>query len=325
MGIAALWVVMYHFDLKVGVLEWLTRAGYGGVDVFLFLSGFGLTAGYKKRSVAIFYLRRFLRLYPTFLVFLLISLAVGERHGLRNVLIESTGISYFHAMDGVEEADWYIAFMFVLYIIFPLWMWLNDVAMDKLGKMRGNIVCTIVAVAVGLLISGNMVMGQRGPMTILAATRVPIFFIGSLFGFLYVRKQELAQNWTRSLMLLALLAYAWLVYLIFTNEFRYLWVTGLFWFPFIVITPGLTMAAAWVFDKLPKWFNAGIGFVGSISLELYLLHCFLLPHYRRFCTSFDEQFPGLSFCVFVLAMIFVSWIFHLIMQFATKWLSAKVK
>ena len=53
MGIAILWIMLRHLPISSGyyyVLDYLMNLGYGGVDMFLFLSGFGLFFSMKKDS-----------------------------------------------------------------------------------------------------------------------------------------------------------------------------------------------------------------------------------------------------------------------------------
>jgi peptidoglycan/LPS O-acetylase OafA/YrhL len=78
-GIAALWVLLHHFETHIASalglarddLGSLTREGFRGVDLFFVLSGFVLmhnhAAEFRAPSLAVtrrFYLRRFLRIYP---------------------------------------------------------------------------------------------------------------------------------------------------------------------------------------------------------------------------------------------------------------------
>ena len=42
MGIATIWVMLFHFkaNMNSAPMDLLSSIGYGGVDIFLFLSGF---------------------------------------------------------------------------------------------------------------------------------------------------------------------------------------------------------------------------------------------------------------------------------------------
>lgn len=84
-GIAAWWVVIYHFReyLPTGCPEWLrglTAQGYLAVDLFFILSGFVLALNYAEgfndslAGAASFYRRRFARIYPLHFVMLMLFL-----------------------------------------------------------------------------------------------------------------------------------------------------------------------------------------------------------------------------------------------------------
>lgn len=66
MGIATLWVLLFHYG-KIGIpiIDSLSTLGYGGVDIFLFLSGIGLSFSIKD-GVKSFYIKRILRIFPTY-------------------------------------------------------------------------------------------------------------------------------------------------------------------------------------------------------------------------------------------------------------------
>jgi peptidoglycan/LPS O-acetylase OafA/YrhL len=77
MGIAILWIVWFNtlsFNpfLIGNLLTFLKSIGYFGVDIFLFLSGFGLITGWvnKQYTITAFYKRRLLRIMPAYWVVL---------------------------------------------------------------------------------------------------------------------------------------------------------------------------------------------------------------------------------------------------------------
>lgn len=72
MGFAMLWIMIYHIGIDVTFLNPITRSGYLGVDIFIFLSAYGLYHGFKKySSIKIFYKKRILRILPTYYLVLL--------------------------------------------------------------------------------------------------------------------------------------------------------------------------------------------------------------------------------------------------------------
>ena len=77
-GAAILWVVFFHAQLGLGGLLYdVQKIGYGGVDMFLFLSGFGLYHSLSRDADAGRYLlRRARRLLPAYLPFCAVWLCV---------------------------------------------------------------------------------------------------------------------------------------------------------------------------------------------------------------------------------------------------------
>lgn len=59
MGIAILWIVLYHSNINFGATHYffffdaIKSVGYGGADLFFFLSGFGLVYGWFHRRYKI--------------------------------------------------------------------------------------------------------------------------------------------------------------------------------------------------------------------------------------------------------------------------------
>ena len=70
MGAAMLFVILFHVGLpREDTFFGLRRMGNIGVDIFLFLSGMGLWFSWTKHpSLSHFFTRRFLRIYPTWLL-----------------------------------------------------------------------------------------------------------------------------------------------------------------------------------------------------------------------------------------------------------------
>jgi peptidoglycan/LPS O-acetylase OafA/YrhL len=78
-GLAAAWVVLYHFhqaDASAGALGTFLRHGYLAVDIFFVLSGFVMALSYTHlfakglsvQSFGVFLVRRFARIYPLYIL-----------------------------------------------------------------------------------------------------------------------------------------------------------------------------------------------------------------------------------------------------------------
>jgi len=80
MGFAIIWVFLFHskFGQNIFLIKEVIGFGSHGVDIFFFLSALGLSHSLSKNSNFLeFYLRRFWRIVPTLLLFLIVVHLVG--------------------------------------------------------------------------------------------------------------------------------------------------------------------------------------------------------------------------------------------------------
>lgn len=119
MGIAMLLVLIYHaLCVTYNPLREL-NIGYVGVDIFLFLSGFGLTFSFINNKCLIFYKHRFIRLYPLYCICVFICFILSNNWRIEDLIYNLLTIG-FYINKGVNRFDWYIESLFTLYLLFPL-------------------------------------------------------------------------------------------------------------------------------------------------------------------------------------------------------------
>lgn len=179
------------WDIPVNLLRYLGWFGDHGVQLFLIISGFGLTWGLLQKGAGpvlplrSFYLRRFERIYPPYwmahviffgLAFVLLTLEV--RHTSLSFYVSLTGFRLTPAsFYAISPSWWYITLIVQLYLVYPLLWWL----LKRLGANRFLIVCAVVAFgirAAGLWLLSDSVyldMWSRGAIFI---TRLPEFVFG---------------------------------------------------------------------------------------------------------------------------------------------------
>ncbi len=148
MGVAILWVMAFHLPSHTGnpILGSILDAGYGGVDIFLFLSGFGLYFSMSKKNVTVrqFYKKRFCRILPEFWLFLLGLFIVSmnfDFHSFCWLIYRATTIGYW--IPGTPYTLWYISCILFFYLIFPPYF--------RLFKKKG-IVVPGLAVLIGIIL-----------------------------------------------------------------------------------------------------------------------------------------------------------------------------
>lgn len=119
MGFAILLVLFFHAFCTIYNPLGNANIGYVGVDIFLFLSGFGLTYSYKKNNLSSFYKHRLIRLYPLYLICVCVIYFINDKWNLIDLFYNLLTIG-FYIDNGINRFDWYVESLFTLYIIFPL-------------------------------------------------------------------------------------------------------------------------------------------------------------------------------------------------------------
>ncbi len=154
-GIAAVWVLVYHFQAYVrdvfGELKWISPIvdnGPFGVDLFFCLSGFILAHVYferflnnpkdKKGELQSFFLKRFARLYPVYLATTLVALLTfvvarlvghtfenvsGDILTFTNVLKNLAAIQILDSSPSFNYPSWSVSAELLAYLFFPFFVY----------------------------------------------------------------------------------------------------------------------------------------------------------------------------------------------------------
>ena len=120
MGIAMIFVIIYHAFCWVYNPIGMYNIGYLGVDIFLFLSGFGLCFSYENNSIKTFYKNRLTRIYPLYAISVFIAyILCYNKWEFSTFLANLTTLGYY-IDSGTNRFDWYINALITLYVCFPL-------------------------------------------------------------------------------------------------------------------------------------------------------------------------------------------------------------
>lgn len=124
MGIAILMVVLYHLQCRLPFSPYtnIFKYWFFGVDIFMFLSGYGLCYSYEKNTIFKFYRNRLFRIFPLYFVqFILIQIIyLGNSHvfSVIDLIGEITTLSFWGLGSGYT--NWYVAAILFLYLLFPI-------------------------------------------------------------------------------------------------------------------------------------------------------------------------------------------------------------
>ena len=274
MGAAMLFIILFHVALpREDAFFGLRRMGNVGVDMFLFLSGIGLWFSWMKNpSAKHFFIRRYLRIYPTWLIiaclFYIPSFQGGSTWNWIYLFGEITINWGFWLHD--ELNFWYIPATMMLYLFAPAYM-------ELIKRHPIYRWLPVVMIMWCILVQYVTPIHQAVGHLEIFWSRVPIFFIGINMGEMVRQKQTLdgASIWMIWLMFLMTLLAS-----IFLEQEKHgmfpLFLERMLYIP-LTITSILLLNR--IFRRTPSWFNKGFMFVGALSLECYLLHIHFVLKY----------------------------------------------
>lgn len=270
MGIAIIWVIMFHssFIINNSILRFIKYIGYGGVDIFIFASGLGCYYSLNKDSdINKFLKRRFKKLIPTFWCFLIFYFIFKIKLG--NMPINAIVGNIFCIQSFTNKGNsfnWYICAIWLLYILAPYFY-------NHTNKIK-NIFETLIFVLFLVILSVPFFKNYN---YLIMVTRIPLFFIGMCFARLSLEKDyKLSKKDIIILIILMLIGFI-ILKISFNKYLSYLSKYGLFWYPYILITPGLCITISLLCNLIDtkkignlivKLFN----YIGNNTFELYLTH-----------------------------------------------------
>ena len=282
MGLAILFVMLFHVNLpRNDMFFGLRRMGNIGVDMFFFLSGMGLWFSWMKSNtiqLRRFYLRRFLRIYPTWLLiacaFYIPAFLNGKKYSANIIdLIGDITINWdFWLHD--ELTFWYIPAIMMLYLWAPPYMKL----IQRHPVYRWTPVLMILwCVLVQWIAPLHQAVGHIE----IFWSRVPIFFIGINCGEMVRRETKIDGAGIWLILITFVATFASCVYLEQVTHGRFpLFVERMIYIPFTVT---LILMLNRLFRRTPAGFNRFCAFFGALSLEAYLIHdhfvmCYITPY-----------------------------------------------
>lgn len=245
MGIAMICVIIYHAFCWVYNPIGYLNVGYCGVDIFLFLSGMGLSYSFEKNDIKTFYKNRFWRIYP--LYFIAVSIAYALCHDRWNVttyVANLTTVGYY-IDGGINSFDWYVNALVTLYVSFPLFYYYSKT------RYVGLSILTIAVFIYGVIYYHSISYWYD-----CLISRLPIFLYGVMFPKCYK-----SSNVVALIGLVVFIPCRLLSSKSLTTSFLVI--------PMIIFFLG-------ILPQLPEKIKGAIEFCGKYSLEIYLANI-LIP------------------------------------------------
>lgn len=275
----------FHSGLSIDgpILKFIKDCGYGGVDIFLFLSGMGLYYSVSKNSVEVFYKRRVERLLPFIIGWFVMRTFIAIKvsyvpidmsvKGILSFIITFIGnltmTGWFLGLE--SQFNWYVQMLALLYLASPAIYAFVKYAGEK---KRSCILFFVLLFCISsCFFYTDLLMGM---------SRIPVFAMGMLTAYLMEEKSGIQiKGWFWYLLMAA---GVWILYAVFIYWPQYLYGYGLYWYPFVFITPGLCILLAKGFEavgtgKIRDKLLSGVKEIGDASFEIYLIHIALFSFF----------------------------------------------
>lgn len=321
-GLSIIGIIIYHYFCRVkahfdsGFLFELADFYDNvicsvGVECFLFLSGMGLFFSMTKDSNPLhFYTKRLKRV--------LIPYAIwgGVFWIIRDLLIDKTSVarflydfSFLSFITEGEKVIWYIFFITVMYLLFPLAF---KILSMKKNAFAGFLVMLCVGMAIPFLV--RLISSQLYENIEVAVNRIPIFLLGAYYG----KRMYNHDNIKIGDIILVTLGLVFHIYSVLSRYEIIPTGTGLFRYEFALFSVSIIFICVWLFSKI-KWkpLHSALKSVGAVSLELYMTHV-TIDNLMRFC-----KIPTYEIWYYILCVI-LSIIFSFLLHFALKNIIIKV-
>lgn len=289
MGIAIVFVFLYHCTeascFKLPILKY-AHNGTHAVNIFMLLSAFGLCYSlYRNHNIPAFYKRRFIRIFPTYwfvigayhlLAVILLSFMpeydqwVAHPHSLIQSLYYYSTLGWWCHPQGlhVYYYDWYVPTIVLFYLLFPL--------MAKYAcNVRRAVILTIASFAVSIACTWLYDIYDGENFLFLSFTRLPVFALGILLYYLK-DSHDIRRGAVAVAICLALIAILHTSLLDSHSRTQTIFISTVVT---TLYTTGLCVLLAMPMhiDIIKKCLD----FLGSISLELYLVHMIVIAAVRK--------------------------------------------
>lgn len=314
MGFAILWIIVYHFYLVIQPIDqsvFPVRIGYGGVDIFLLLSGLGLYYSYTVGGVSLkrFYYKRLIRVLPAFWIVVIVYDIITHNIGVATIFRMSTLGLW---LPFVPYSYWYISAILVFYLFFPLYMHFYVKYKEKCLK----VVFVLGVILTSLYTIMNHSDNYRNEV-VFFLSRIPIFFIGVSLGRLSMENRRVSIKQMFRLAVGAIIAFVFLYYLFFIqDDYNRFFInnTALDNYPFILIAPFICLFLPGLFH-FSSLITKIMSFLGGISLELYLIHLKIIYQFKDHLRA-DSGGESLYFLVlFIIACVLLAYGLNRIVSF----------
>jgi peptidoglycan/LPS O-acetylase OafA/YrhL len=273
----------------------LSFFGHFGVQLFIYLSAYGLTKKYASLKLYywIFIWERLIKIYPSFILSILFwAILVGLPSGLfgplyvvlsnlNSLALKLTFIANFIPEQGLALVGpwWFISFIFQFYLIFPLLLKLYD-------KWKGPVLLLISIISTGVAIGiQGQINGINIYLTILG--HLPEFCLG-----IYIAKNDYAGLRVSKVML-----FFALIVFILGNIYQIFWYFNHISFLIIFLSILNYFIKKIKENRIVQPF---LLFFGALSMPLFLVNGFLREPYISWAIRYNNWLLTIVLCLLFL-------------------------
>lgn len=333
-GLGILTVVFAHFAYMLvtnaDFLFPLSIIAGVGVDLFLFMSGYGLTVGMLKKPLPIleFYKRRVIKIFIPFWVAIILIFAANaiflDIHYSVPYMIQSL-LGWFPTAEGFDDVNspfWYITWMMMFYVLFPL-------VFSTKKPWLSAIILAVIATLIGVY--NPLEMGDNW----LHRLHTVAFSLGIVFAWLlfetkdkenklvvYLKEFRNKAKFTPYIVIALMLGVV--VYMsLHTTANHWPTLTAILGKGYFVdqLTSIIIMFAFIVIFSLKKFDNKFLSIYGLYSFEVYLIHWPLIGRYD----IFFDIFPAWAAVIaWLITFIVVSWLLQKITTPLGAWIDSRL-
>lgn len=305
-GICTIWVVFFHIFIRIGlpydipVISGIISYGNIAVDIFLFFSGVCVWMAYdKNHNLKVFFIKRIKRVVVPYLVistpFWLWRTGIAQVSSKHSILLCFLGdISSGSFWLKGTQTTWFVFAICIFYLLIPV---LYNIFAG--GDKR----IIILLVLIYLLNIIGMITIPLYRNSSIAWTRLPIFVIGCAagkhidqldFSLVHKKKKQIIFAGSLSLLVIFLLCFPTM------SDFQALnFPSEVLWMLYGIVTICIIAIMIILSSRFGLVANRAFDFIGEMSLEIYMIHVFVLRLFDYY--ELTDRFSYMNY-PFVLAI-----------------------
>lgn len=282
MGWSILWIMMLHFTFnQIKPLGFIAQYGFAGVDIFLFVSGFGLFYSLNKdNNLARYYWKRILRIFPTYYIIGAITNLLLTHDDILTFFFRYSTIGFWI---GREYAEWFIPSIILLYFLAPY----TKRIIDKNWHMFTCVIILCLYIASYYLADKESFL-DRSHYFILY--RIPVFIYGMICAYWINNNMS-----SKFFFLIMLVGFPFFIifYPLHHQIYNFKYYSLTFLLPIFV-------AIFILLSKHIKYLSPILKEMGTASLEIYLIQGIFFTYILNGATSsFPEWHDTLSILMII--------------------------